>query len=168
VRLLHRSSSTAAPCRAASISLFVDGADVRTVESLDANGQARRCRRRSSKASAFQCGYCTPGFVLMVTQLLDEHPDPDDEQIKHYLTGNLCRCATYPEVMDAVKLAAGSARPARRRDRLTPGHSGARDSVPPRHARDEGAMGGAEWLPSGNPPTNRSDRVVHNRCDHEP
>ena len=39
-------------------------------------------------------------------QLLDEHPDPDDEQIKHYLSGNLCRCATYPEVMDAVKLAA--------------------------------------------------------------
>ena len=64
------------------------------------------CRRRSSRPSAFQCGYCTPGFILMVTQLLDEHPDPNDDQIKHYLSGNLCRCATYPEVMDAVKLAA--------------------------------------------------------------
>jgi aerobic-type carbon monoxide dehydrogenase small subunit (CoxS/CutS family) len=53
-----------------------------------------------------QCGYCTPGFIMMVTQLLDEHPDPSDDQIRHYLTGNLCRCATYPEVMDAVKLAA--------------------------------------------------------------
>jgi aerobic-type carbon monoxide dehydrogenase small subunit (CoxS/CutS family) len=41
-----------------------------------------------------------------VTQLLDEHPDPTDDQIKHYLTGNLCRCATYPQVLDAVKLAA--------------------------------------------------------------
>ena len=58
------------------------------------------------ETSAFQCGFCTPGFVLMVTQLLDEHPDPSDDQIKHYLTGNLCRCATYPEVMDAVRLAA--------------------------------------------------------------
>jgi aerobic-type carbon monoxide dehydrogenase small subunit (CoxS/CutS family) len=58
------------------------------------------------EASAFQCGYCTPGFILMVTQLLDEHPEPTDDQIKHYLTGNLCRCATYPEVIDAVKLAA--------------------------------------------------------------
>ncbi len=58
------------------------------------------------ETSAFQCGYCTPGFVLMTTQLLDEHPDPDDEQIKHYLTGNLCRCATYPQVIEAVKLAA--------------------------------------------------------------
>ena len=58
------------------------------------------------EAGAFQCGYCTPGFIMMVKQLLDEHPDPTDDQIKHYLTGNLCRCATYPEIMDAVKLAA--------------------------------------------------------------
>ena len=43
---------------------------------------------------------------MMVTKLLDEHPDPDDETIKHYLSGNVCRCATYPEVLDAVKLAA--------------------------------------------------------------
>ena len=43
---------------------------------------------------------------MMVTQLLDEKPDPTEDEIKHYLTGNLCRCATYPEVMDAVKLAA--------------------------------------------------------------
>jgi aerobic-type carbon monoxide dehydrogenase small subunit (CoxS/CutS family) len=41
----------------------------------------------------------------MATQLLDEHPDPTDDQIKHYLTGNLCRCAAYPEVLDAVRLA---------------------------------------------------------------
>jgi aerobic carbon-monoxide dehydrogenase small subunit len=64
---------------------------------------APRCARSKS---AFQCGYCTPGFIMMVTQLLDEKPDPTDDEIKHYLTGNLCRCATYPEVMDAVKLAA--------------------------------------------------------------
>jgi carbon-monoxide dehydrogenase small subunit len=42
----------------------------------------------------------------MTTQLLDRHPDPDDEQIRHYLSGNLCRCGTYPEVIAAVKLAA--------------------------------------------------------------
>jgi carbon-monoxide dehydrogenase small subunit len=57
------------------------------------------------EAGAFQCGYCTPGFILMTTKLLDEHPDPDDGTIKHYLSGNLCRCAAYPEVLDAVKLA---------------------------------------------------------------
>jgi carbon-monoxide dehydrogenase small subunit len=85
---------------------FVDGAEVATVEGLDTPDKLSPVQEAFIESSAFQCGYCTPGFVLMVTQLLDEHPDPDDEQIKHYLSGNLCRCATYPEVMDAVRLAA--------------------------------------------------------------
>jgi carbon-monoxide dehydrogenase small subunit len=58
------------------------------------------------EAGAFQCGYCTPGFILMTRQLLDENPDPDDDAIKHYLSGNLCRCGAYLEIMEAVKLAA--------------------------------------------------------------
>jgi len=85
---------------------FVDGAEVTTVESLDTPDKLSPVQEAFIETSAFQCGYCTPGFVLMVTQLLDEHPDPNDDQIKHYLSGNLCRCATYPEVMDAVRLAA--------------------------------------------------------------
>jgi len=85
---------------------FVDVAELVTVESLDSHTDLSTVQEAFIEASAFQCGYCTPGFILMVTQLLDEHPDPNDEQIKHYLTGNLCRCATYPEVMDAVRLAA--------------------------------------------------------------
>jgi carbon-monoxide dehydrogenase small subunit len=85
---------------------FADGADVVTIEGLDTPTKLDPVQEAFIEASAFQCGYCTPGFILMVKQLLDEHPDPDDEQIKHYLTGNLCRCATYPEVMDAVRLAA--------------------------------------------------------------
>jgi len=85
---------------------FVDGAEVVTVESLDTPNKLSPVQEAFIETSAFQCGYCTPGFVLMVTQLLDEHPDPNDDQIKHYLSGNLCRCATYPEVMDAVRLAA--------------------------------------------------------------
>ena len=58
------------------------------------------------EAGAFQCGFCTPGFVLMTRQLLDEYPDPSEGQIRHYLSGNLCRCAAYPEIIEAVKLAA--------------------------------------------------------------
>jgi aerobic-type carbon monoxide dehydrogenase small subunit (CoxS/CutS family) len=91
---------------------FVDGADVRTVEGLDTPQKLSHVQEAFIEASAFQCGYCTPGFIMMVTQLLDAHPDPTDEQIKHYLTGNLCRCATYPEVLDAVKLAAKKKRAA--------------------------------------------------------
>lgn len=90
---------------------FVDGAEVRTVEGLDAQGKLSPVQEAFIEAGAFQCGYCTPGFVMMATQLLDEHPDPDDDRIKHYLTGNLCRCGAYPEVLEAVKLAARKRRP---------------------------------------------------------
>ena len=58
------------------------------------------------EAGAFQCGFCTPGFVLMTKQLLERIPIPSDEEIRHYLSGNLCRCAAYPEIIEAVKLAA--------------------------------------------------------------
>jgi carbon-monoxide dehydrogenase small subunit len=85
---------------------FLEGSEVTTVESLDSRDGLSPVQQAFIETSAFQCGFCTPGFVLMVTQLLDEHPDPSDEQIKHYLSGNLCRCAAYPEVMDAVRLAA--------------------------------------------------------------
>jgi aerobic carbon-monoxide dehydrogenase small subunit len=84
---------------------FLDGAELVTVESLDRDGDLSPVQEAFIEAGAFQCGYCTPGFILMTTKLLDEHPDPDDETIKHYLSGNLCRCAAYPEVLDAVKLA---------------------------------------------------------------
>jgi aerobic-type carbon monoxide dehydrogenase small subunit (CoxS/CutS family) len=87
------------------LALFVDGAEVVTVESLDALRKLSPVQEAFIEASAFQCGYCTPGFIMMVTQLLDEHPNPTDQQIMHYLAGNLCRCATYPEIMDAVRLA---------------------------------------------------------------
>src|SRR2546429_7206094 len=49
------------------------------------------------ECGSLQCGFCTPGFVLMTRQLLEEHPEPDDDSIRHYLTGNLCRCAAYPQ-----------------------------------------------------------------------
>lgn len=84
---------------------FLDGAKVVTIEGLDRDGNLSAVQEAFVEAGAFQCGYCTPGFILVTTKLLDEHPDPDDETIKHYLTGNLCRCATYPEVLSAVRLA---------------------------------------------------------------
>jgi aerobic carbon-monoxide dehydrogenase small subunit len=88
------------------LATFVDGAEVTTVEHLATGDVLSPVQEAFIEAGAFQCGYCTPGFILMTTQLLDAHPDPDDEAIKHYLTGNLCRCATYPEVIQAVKIAA--------------------------------------------------------------
>jgi carbon-monoxide dehydrogenase small subunit len=54
---------------------------------------------------ALQCAYCTPGFVLSVKALLDEIPDPSDDEIREYLSGNLCRCAGYADILRAVHLA---------------------------------------------------------------
>jgi aerobic carbon-monoxide dehydrogenase small subunit len=85
---------------------FVDGADVATIEGFDALDRLTPVQEAFIDAGAFQCGYCTSGFILMATQLLDEHPEPTDQQIAHYLSGNLCRCAAYPEIIAAVKLAA--------------------------------------------------------------
>jgi aerobic carbon-monoxide dehydrogenase small subunit len=85
---------------------FVDGADVVTIEHLDSAGVLDPVQEAFIEAGAFQCGYCTPGFVLMAKELLDRHPDPDDNQIRHYLAGNLCRCGAYPEIIQAVKSAA--------------------------------------------------------------
>lgn len=89
------------------LAAFADGAEVTTVEHLDADGRLDPVQEAFVEAGAFQCGFCTPGFILMVKQLLDDHPNPDDEQIRHYLSGNLCRCAAYPEIINAVKIAAG-------------------------------------------------------------
>lgn len=80
-----------------------EGAEVSTVEK---GGELDAVQKAFIEASAFQCGFCTPGFVLMTRQLLDENPDPTDDEIRHYLSGNLCRCAAYPEILEAVKLAA--------------------------------------------------------------
>ena len=87
------------------LAAFVDGADVVTVEH-SAGGALDAVQRAFIECSAFQCGFCTPGFILMSRQLLDEKPDPSEEEIRHYLSGNLCRCAAYPEIIEAVKLAA--------------------------------------------------------------
>ena len=88
------------------LAAFADGAEVVTIEK-GAEGDALSPEQEAFiECGAFQCGYCTPGFILMTRQLLDEHPDPADDDIRHYLSGNLCRCGAYPEIIAAVKLAA--------------------------------------------------------------
>jgi carbon-monoxide dehydrogenase small subunit len=88
------------------LATFVDGAEVTTVEQPAAGAELDAVQEAFIARGAFQCGFCTPGFVLMARQLLDEMPDPTDDEIRHYLSGNLCRCAAYPEIIEAVKLAA--------------------------------------------------------------
>jgi carbon-monoxide dehydrogenase small subunit len=89
-----------------TLAAFVDGAALQTIEETGPNGEIDDVQEAFIEAGALQCGFCTPGFVLMTRQLLDANPSPDDEAIRHYLSGNLCRCGAYPEIIAAVKLAA--------------------------------------------------------------
>jgi len=88
------------------LAAFVGGTEVVTVEHLGSNGKLTAVQQAFLECGAFQCGFCTPGFVLMASQLLEAHPDPDEDEIRHYLSGNLCRCGAYAEIIEAVKLAA--------------------------------------------------------------
>ena len=86
--------------------VWADGKTITTIEHLDADGALSNVQEAFIACGAFQCGFCAPGFVLMTHQLLKANPDPSDEDIRHYLSGNLCRCAAYPEIVAAVKQAA--------------------------------------------------------------
>ena len=89
-----------------TLAVMAEGADIITIEGLGTPENLHPIQEAFVEASGHQCGFCTPGMVLMTGRLLAENPSPDDEEIKHYLSGNLCRCASYPEVIQAVKLAA--------------------------------------------------------------
>ena len=88
------------------LGVLVDGAKVVTIEGLASGRTLDPVQDAFIETGAFQCGFCTPGFVLMTKELLESNPAPSDEEIRHYLAGNLCRCAAYPEIVRAVKLAA--------------------------------------------------------------
>jgi carbon-monoxide dehydrogenase small subunit len=92
------------------LAAFADGTEVVTIEHLDAGRKLDPIQQAFVECGAFQCGFCTPGFVLMAGQLIGAHPDADEDEIRHYLAGNLCRCAAYPEIIAAVKLAARNMR----------------------------------------------------------
>ena len=94
--------------------VFADGASVVTIEALSPGGGLDPIQEAFIEAGAFQCGFCTPGFILMTKDLLDRHPEPSEEEIRRHLSGSLCRCGAYPEIVEAVKLAAIKRRTLRR------------------------------------------------------
>jgi aerobic-type carbon monoxide dehydrogenase small subunit (CoxS/CutS family) len=93
------------------LAAFVNGASLVTIEGLAERGVLHPIQQAFVTRSGFQCGFCTPGFILMTKELLEHHAHPTEEQIRHYLSGNLCRCAAYPDIVEAVKLAADLVNP---------------------------------------------------------
>lgn len=82
----------------------IEGREVITVESMLGPGHPDPVIDAFVDADAAQCGYCTPGFVMMVKSLLQKNPMPSLEETKRYLSGNLCRCGNYHEILEAVEL----------------------------------------------------------------
>jgi aerobic-type carbon monoxide dehydrogenase small subunit (CoxS/CutS family) len=88
------------------LAVDADGCDVLTVEGLSSRGRLHPLQEAFMDFGALQCGYCTSGFILAAKALLDEHPQPSEQQIRDYLAGNFCRCGCYPEIVQAVQNAA--------------------------------------------------------------
>jgi aerobic carbon-monoxide dehydrogenase small subunit len=85
-----------------------DDHEVTTIEGLAGNGALHAVQQAFHENHALQCGYCTPGFVMATVSLLREHPNPSEEEIRHGLEGNLCRCTGYVNIVRAVQAAAGT------------------------------------------------------------
>jgi xanthine dehydrogenase YagT iron-sulfur-binding subunit len=90
------------------LAVDADGSEVLTIEGLSKKDSLHALQEAFMEFGALQCGYCTSGFILTAKALLDECPQPSDEQIRDYLAGNFCRCGCYQEIVQAVKNAARS------------------------------------------------------------
>lgn len=84
----------------------IDGRTVETVEGLAAGGELHPLQRSFVDNFALQCGFCTPGFLMMAKSLLDRNPDPTEDEVREYLDGNICRCTGYRPIVEAVLEAA--------------------------------------------------------------
>jgi aerobic-type carbon monoxide dehydrogenase small subunit (CoxS/CutS family) len=86
------------------------GKHITTIEGLGQNGQLHPVQEAFLEAEALQCGYCTSGAILSAVALLNKSPHPTDQQIMASLEGNVCRCGTYPRILEAVRAASATPR----------------------------------------------------------
>ena len=83
-----------------------DGSEISTVEGLAEDGKLHPIQKAFVDAYGLQCGFCTPGMILSTYQLLAEHPEPNEKQIRKAIAGNTCRCTGYQNVFKAIQAAA--------------------------------------------------------------
>ena len=98
-------------CACLVLAAQTHGREVRTVESLAHDQMLHPVQEAFLETGAVQCGFCTPGLIVAVADLLSRDPAPGEMQVREALSGNLCRCTGYQKILDAVGLAAGRMRP---------------------------------------------------------
>ena len=103
--VLHVDGGAVKSCTVLAVQ--ADGSSVLTIEGLAAGGGLHPMQQAFHEQHALQCGFCTPGMIMAATHLLERNPNPSDEEIRHGLEGNLCRCTGYQNIVEAVKQAAG-------------------------------------------------------------
>jgi carbon-monoxide dehydrogenase small subunit len=84
------------------LAIEADGHEITTIEGIMKDGQLTALQESFLDHNSFQCGFCTPGMVLTATELLENNPEPSEEEIKKALSGNLCRCTGYSSIIDAI------------------------------------------------------------------
>jgi aerobic carbon-monoxide dehydrogenase small subunit len=89
-----------------ALAVMCEGRDIRTVEGLARNGELDPVQQGFHEMHALQCGFCTPGMMLTVRALLDENPDPTDHEIRTAISGGICRCTGYKNIVAAARWAA--------------------------------------------------------------
>ena len=90
------------------LAVQADGSEVTTIEGLDSDGELHPVQQAFHENHGLQCGFCTPGFVMAVISLLEENPNPSEDEIRVGLEGNLCRCTGYHNILRSVQAAAGA------------------------------------------------------------
>ena len=90
------------------LAVQAEGADIVTIEGLANGDELHPLQTAFSACHGLQCGFCTPGMIMASLELLKQHPDPSDEQIREGLSGNLCRCTGYTNIEAAVRAAAAA------------------------------------------------------------
>jgi carbon-monoxide dehydrogenase small subunit len=88
------------------LAVQADGAQIKTIEGLATNGQLHPVQEGFWEKHGLQCGFCTPGMIMSAVQLLERHPNPSEDLIRHQLEGNLCRCTGYHNIVKAIQWAA--------------------------------------------------------------
>jgi len=94
-----------------TLAVACDDVAITTIEGIGTSGEAHPMQRAFIDHDAAQCGFCTPGQVLAAIALLERNPDPSDDEIVEGMSGNLCRCGTYPKIARAVQQVARAAKP---------------------------------------------------------
>ena len=88
------------------LAVQADGAEITTIEGLADDGAMGTLQEACRDSHAFQCGYCTPGFLMTATELLSDNPKPTEDEVREAISGNLCRCTGYESIVQAIMLAA--------------------------------------------------------------